>query len=108
MADLLTDLEFLVLLAVRRAGDRAYALAIQEELLEGAGRKVSVGSLYNTLMRMEERGEVASTMGDPSPTRGGKAKRLYAVTPGGLEALRRTREVMDRMWDGAAVPEQAP
>lgn len=108
MTDLLTDLEFLVLLAVLRVGDGAYAGAIQDELLEGASRTVSLGSLYNTLMRMEERGEVASTMGDPSPTRGGKAKRLYAVTPGGLEALRRTREVMDRMWRGAAVPERAP
>lgn len=108
MADLLTDLEFLVLLAVLRAGDDAYGAAIQEQLLEGAGRTVALGSLYNTLMRMEERGEVASALGDPSPTRGGKAKRLYAVTPEGVEALRRTREAMDRMWDGAAVPERGP
>lgn len=107
MSDMLTDLEFLVLLAVLQVGDQAYGLAIQEALEEGADRKISVGSIYNTLMRMEERGEVASALGEPSPTRGGRAKRLYRVTPEGVEALRRTREAMDRMWKGAAVPERA-
>lgn len=100
MPDPLTELEQLVLLAVLRIEGDAYGGAVAELLAERAGRTVTLGTLYNTLVRLEEHGLVESEMGDPTPVRGGKAKRLYGVTREGREALHRTRAVFDRMWEG--------
>lgn len=96
----LSDLEHLVLLAVLQVGDDAYGTAIADLLAERANRRVTVGTLYNTLVRLEEEGLAESEMGDPTPVRGGKAKRLYRVTEKGREALSEARAVMERMWEG--------
>ena len=101
----LTDLEQLLLLAALRKGDLAYGANLQADIEEAAGRRVSLGSIHLTMSRMEERGMVASELGRPSGARGGKAKRLYQVTPRGRAALRHAREVYERMWAG--VPEAA-
>lgn len=103
MAEQLTDLEQLMLLAILQVEEEAYAAAIQEVLEDRAERGASLGTIYNTLLRLEEHGHVSSEMGEPSAVRGGKAKRLYQVTPEGHEALRRARAIFDRMWE--AVPE---
>lgn len=100
MPDPLSELEQLVLLAVLRIGEDAYGGAVAELLEARAGRTVTLGTLYNTLVRLEEHGLVESEMGDPTPVRGGKAKRLYRVTAEGREALHETRAVFERMWDG--------
>jgi PadR family transcriptional regulator PadR len=104
MSDQLTDLEQLVLLAILRVGPRAYGAPVQDVLESRAERPVSLGTIYNTLLRLEERGFVRSGLGEPTPTRGGKAKRLYDVTPAGREALVRSRDIMDRMWEGLPAP----
>ena len=96
----LTALEQLLLLSTLRIGEGAYAAAIRDDVLETAGRSVSLGTIYVTLMRMEERGYAESAMGEPTPERGGKAKRLYGVTPEGQRALTRMREIQKRMWEG--------
>jgi PadR family transcriptional regulator PadR len=98
----LTDLEQLLLLAVLQAGDDAHAGAVQAVLDERGERKASLGSLYVTLTRLEERGLVRSIKGEPTAERGGKAKRLYEVTREGLVALHHSRRVLDRMWEGVA------
>lgn len=103
MSDLPTDLEQLLLLAVLQIGEEAYGAAIQERLEAGAGRSLRLGSIYNTLLRLEERGLVRSSLGESLPVRGGKAKRVYEVTADGLAALREARAVFDRMWRDAAV-----
>jgi PadR family transcriptional regulator PadR len=102
----LGDLEELVLLAVVRLGEDAYGASIREELREQAGRSVSISTVYVTLMRLEEKGLARSWMGEPSGERGGKAKRYFAVRPEGMEALRATRQVRDRLWEG--VPSTLP
>lgn len=96
----LSELEHLALLALLQVERDPYGGAIAECLAERAGRTVSIGTLYNTLVRLEERGMVGSEMGDPTPVRGGKAKRLFRVTEAGHEALAEARAVMERMWDG--------
>lgn len=96
----LTDLEQLILLALLHAGPDAHGAAVQEVLAERAGRSVTIGSLYNTLMRMEERGLVESALGQPTPKHGGKARRLYAVAPRERAALTEARRVYERMWMG--------
>lgn len=96
----LGDLEELVLLSALRLGSDAHGGAIREELRSEAGRSVSVSTVYVTLMRLEEKGYVRSWMGEPSPVRGGKAKRLFELTAEGVEALREVRAVRERMWAG--------
>lgn len=97
----LGDLEELVLLCVRRLGEDADGAAVQAELSKVAGRNVSVSTVYVTLMRLEEKGCVHSWKGDPSPRRGGKAKRMFALRPQGLEALADRRAIRERLWAGA-------
>lgn len=96
----LGDLEELVLLAVLRLGSGAYGAALRRELKERAGRRVSVSSVYVTLVRLEEKGLVASEFGEPTAVRGGKAKRLFELTPAGARALEANRSVRERMWRG--------
>lgn len=101
----LTDLEQLLLLSVVQAGDDAHAGSVQDVLKERGERAASLGSIYVTMTRLEERGLVESSMGSPTPERGGKAKRFYRVTEGGLLALHHSRRIMDRMWEGVPAVE---
>jgi PadR family transcriptional regulator, regulatory protein PadR len=96
----LGELEQLVLLAILRLGDDAYGVTIRAELSHRAGRAVAPGALYTTLERLETKGLVASQMGDPTPQRGGRAKRYVRVSAVGLQALKRARRAYDRMLDG--------
>jgi len=96
----LSDLENLLLLAVGRLGEDAYGAAIQDELEDRAGVIPSIGTIYVTLVRLEGQGLVESEVGDPINVRGGKGKRLFSLTPRGLDALRVTRGSLQRMWDG--------
>lgn len=98
----LTDLEQLLLLAVLRVGEGAYAATVQEEVAERVGRDVSLGTIYVTLMRLEERGLAESGLGEPTAVRGGRAKRLYRVTADGRRELERARAHHERMWEGIA------
>jgi len=101
----LTDLEQLMLLSVLQAGNDAYAGAVQRVLEERGERAMSLGSIYVTMTRLEERRMVTSIMSASTPERGGKAKRLYRVTPEGLLALRHSRSVLERMWEGVLLPQ---
>lgn len=99
-AQQLGDLEELALLAVLRLGADAWGARIQEELLERVGRAVSIGTVYVTLMRLEEKGLARSWMGEPTGERGGKAKRYFEVRPEGVLALEASRAARERMWEG--------
>ena len=83
----LGEFEFLVLAAVLRLGAEAYGSAVYREV-EATGRRVSMGAVYTTLYRLEERGLVRSHTGDPTPKRGGRAKRFFRLEPEGREALK--------------------
>ena len=98
----LGDLEQLVMLAVLRLSDHAYGGAIQHELALRARRKISLGTVYVTLTRLETKGLVRSWMGEPTAARGGKARRYYAVERAGVAALRASRDTLARMWEGVS------
>lgn len=98
--DSLGALQQLVMLATLRLGDEAYGARIQEELERTAGRAVSISTVYVTMERLERSGFVHSWLGDPTPVRGGKAKRFYRLTEAGAAALRASREQLERMWTG--------
>jgi DNA-binding PadR family transcriptional regulator len=94
----LGEFELMILLAVVRLGDEAYGVPISRELERHRGRTVSVGSVYAALERMEAKSLVASTLGDPTPERGGKAKRYFTVTKAGLRQVHETRRVLSKLW----------
>jgi PadR family transcriptional regulator len=96
----LGELEQLVMLAVVQLGEDAYGARIQRELATRARRRISLGTVYVTLMRLENKGLVRSWLGESTPSRGGKARRHYAIERAGLRALRAARDTLARMWDG--------
>jgi len=96
------EFEQMVLLAVLRLGDGAYALAVLKELDRTVGRTVSRGALYKTLDRMEAKDWVEWSVEESTPDRGGHPRRLFSVTPGGVQALRESRRALLRLWDGIA------
>jgi DNA-binding PadR family transcriptional regulator len=97
---ILGEFEQLILLALVRLGPTAYGATISEEIEQQSGRTVSVGAVHTTLDRLEEKGFVRSRLGDPSPQRGGKRKRHYAVQPSGLRALQASVRAFRRMTEG--------
>lgn len=88
----------MLLLAVIQLGDQAYGVPISRELERHRGRDVSVGSVYAALERLEAKGLVVSNLGDPTPERGGKAKRYFRITREGLRQVHETRSVLTRLW----------
>ncbi len=94
------ELEQLILLVVLRLSDGAYANPIRDDLARVAGRRVARGALYTALERLEQKGCLRSTLGDPLPERGGRARRYFSVTASGLRALRQSRRVLLGLWDG--------
>ena len=99
----LTDFELMILLAILRIGDDAYGVPIARELEETGGRSVLLGAIYTGLDRLEENGLVTSSYGDPTPERGGRAKRFFKVTSKGLKAVKDTQRAFTALWSG--IPE---
>lgn len=96
----LGNFELMVLLAVLRVGADAYGIPIARELTENTGRDVLLGSVYAALDRLESKGLVTSSRGEPTPERGGRAKKYFKVTPRGLSQTREIRRTLVRLWGG--------
>jgi DNA-binding PadR family transcriptional regulator len=96
----LGEFELMILLAVIRLGDDAYGVPISKELLETTGREVALGSAYAALDRLEQKGLVSSTLGEPTPERGGRAKRYFRVTAKGIREVKMTRAALINLWRG--------
>lgn len=101
--DGLGEFELLVLLAALRLGnDKAYAVSIVDDIRDRTGREIHRAAVYVTLQRLEDKGLISTRLGAPLPERGGKARRLVHVTPGGRAAARDVRNAFQRMWGGLA------
>jgi PadR family transcriptional regulator, regulatory protein PadR len=100
MAQPLGDFEQRILFALIRLGEDAYGVTIREAIEGRTGRAVSPGALYTALDRLEKRGLVASRLGEPTPQRGGKRKRLYTLQPAGQRALAQAYETLRQMASG--------
>jgi PadR family transcriptional regulator PadR len=94
----LGEFELMLLLAVVHLGEEAYGVPISRDLERNRGRSVSVGSVYAALERLEGKGLIVSDLGDPTPERGGKAKRYFRITKEGLQQIHETRRVLTKMW----------
>lgn len=82
---MLGEFEYLLLTAAARLGDDAYGAAIRQEIAEITNRHCSIGALYTTLDRLEEKGLIKTWMGPPTPQRGGRPKRMIRVTAKGVQ-----------------------
>jgi PadR family transcriptional regulator, regulatory protein PadR len=96
----LGEFEHVVLLAILRLRDEAYAIPIREEIEERTGRAVARGALYTALERLETKEFLRSHMSEPRAERGGRSRRYYDVTPAGLSAMRASRRSLLRLWQG--------
>jgi PadR family transcriptional regulator, regulatory protein PadR len=96
----LRDFELMILLVVLRLGEDAYGVPIARELKVQGRREVSLASVYATLESLQEKGLVSSVLADPTPERGGRAKRYFSVTAHGLRKVRETQRLLVRLWRG--------
>ena len=94
----LGEFELMILLSVISLGDEAYGVPISREIEKHRGREVAFGSVYAGLERLEAKGLISSSVGDPTPERGGKAKRYFQITEDGLRQVKETRRVLSKLW----------
>ena len=103
----LGEFEQYVLLAILKLGDQAYGTTIRQLLHDSIQRDVSIGALYTTLTRMEDKGLLTSAMGEATAERGGRAKKYFQVTAEGLAAVKRSRQALQTMWQNIALSDKA-
>jgi DNA-binding PadR family transcriptional regulator len=103
---LISNFELMVILALIRLGDDAYGVPISLEIEEHSGHNVAIGSVYAALERLEGRGLVVARVGEPTPERGGRAKRYFRVTTKGLKEVRDTQRTLVKLWKGLPLLER--
>jgi PadR family transcriptional regulator, regulatory protein PadR len=96
--DYLGNFELIVMLVLMRLREDAYGVPISREIEERSGREVALASVYATLERLESKGLVSSELGEPTPERGGRAKRYFHITAKGLREVRQTRQALTKLW----------
>jgi PadR family transcriptional regulator, regulatory protein PadR len=96
------EFEYLLITAAARLGDEAYGAAIREEIAATTGRSCSIGALYTTVDRLQTKGLLKTWMGEATPQRGGRAKRMIRVTPKGVEAAKDFYDAVTRVSRGVS------
>jgi PadR family transcriptional regulator PadR len=94
--DYIGEFEELVLLAILKLGETAYGASIHEAL-EDVGRAVSIGALYTTFSRLEEKGLISSRIGEATVERGGRAKKYFKVEGAGMRALKESESARRKL-----------
>ena len=96
----LGEFELLVLLAILKLDADAYGVTIRDALEAETSREVALGAIYKTLGRLEDKGYVSSRLGDPTPQRGGRRKKLYRLESLGSRALKQSMADLRRLTRG--------
>ena len=99
----LAEFELYVTLAVARLGDEAYGAAVRQEIESRTGRSVSIGALYTTMARLEEKRLLLSQPAESEAGRRGRPRKYCRLTPAGEEAMRHSLEMLGRMAEGLQV-----
>lgn len=99
----LAEFELFVMLAITRLGEDATGASIRHDIEERTGRLVAVGALYATLSRLGEKGLLDFFVSEPQPTRGGRARKHYFLSPAGREATEHSSTMLRRMMSGAGL-----
>src|SRR3712207_671733 len=97
----LGEFEEVVLLAILRLRDNAYGVTIRQTVEEVAERPTSIGAIYTTLERLEQKGFISSWQGEPTPERGGRAKRYFKIEGAGVQALNAAQRTRTLLLQGA-------
>jgi PadR family transcriptional regulator PadR len=100
MTPTLSNFELMVMLAIIRIGDDAYGVSISNEIEETTGSEVLLGSVYDALARLEDKGLISSALGEATAERGGRAKRHFRATSKGIRLVRDTQQSLMKLWKG--------
>lgn len=95
---ILSKPEELILLAVFSLKDNAYGVTIRKYIIEKTAVDWTIGAIYVPLNRLARDGYLETTIGEPTPERGGKRKKFYSLTQRGMKALAHTKRINDSMW----------
>ena len=98
--DFIGEFEMYVMLALAHLGSDAYGVAIRQEITRRTGREIAIGAVYATLSRLAGKGLVRHSLSDPVPVQGGRARKIFALTPTGERALAHTTRMLARMLQG--------
>ncbi len=99
----ITILEEIILTTILRLEDDAYGVAIRQKVAELTDQDLIYGTLYNTLDQLFRKGYVKKIRGEPTQERGGRSKIYYSLTPQGVEALKKSYELHQKLWNGLSV-----
>ena len=103
MKGFIGEFEELVLLTIAALGDQAYGTLILESIEKRANRKMSLGALHSTLSRLEDKGFITSSLGEPTAKRGGRRKRYFTLTNDAVIALNNIKSLRDDLWSNAKI-----
>ena len=92
------EFEELVLLGVCILDGRGYGISVKKEVEKHSGRSILLGAVHITLYRLQDKGLLKSEMGGSSEQRGDRRKRLFTITKKGMDHLRTSQEVRQKMW----------
>lgn len=106
MSRVIGELEELILLAVCILDGEAYGVSVKREVERHTGRTILLGAIHITLYRLQDKGLLQSRLGGSSEKRGDRRKRLFRVTKKGMEQLRTSQEVRQKMWQ--LIPQLSP
>jgi DNA-binding PadR family transcriptional regulator len=98
--DFLGEFEVLVLAALQRLGNDAYAVTVKHDIEQRAKRRASLGAIHAALGRLADKGYVVFRISDPLPIPGGRARKYSRITAAGVRALRKSTAALARMIDG--------
>ncbi|WP_460973411.1 PadR family transcriptional regulator [Spirosoma migulaei] len=100
---ILGELEELVLLVVAVSTEEVYGVPVMEQLQLQTGRSFTVSAVHTTLYRLEEKGFLSSSVGGATTERGGRRKRLFALTAAGGRVLLEIQQMRNQLWQ--SIPE---
>ena len=103
MKGFIGEFEELVLLTIGNLAKDAYGVAILNEIISRAKRKLSIGALHATLTRLEEKGYITSYLGEPTNERGGRRKRYFELTHSAIVELNNMKSLRDELWAGSKI-----
>ncbi|MBN1271830.1 MAG: helix-turn-helix transcriptional regulator [Candidatus Aminicenantes bacterium] len=98
----LTRKEELILLTIRALDRDAYLVAITDHLASAVGERMTLPSVHVPLTRLEKMGYIASELGEGSPVRGGRRKKIYRITKAGYRALNEYKRISENLWEAVS------
>jgi len=78
--------------------EEVYGVSVAEEYRNQTGNGISIPAIHTVLRRLEDKGLLKSAMGESSPERGGRRKRLYEATAYGFGMIREIKKERIRIW----------